>query len=340
MPKTSDAWSPRREAVGEGPGLLLVEVSGGDPEEVTSVCASFTPDYEWESPRRVCLALERTTWVNGSPGDCAPRIRRRLGEVTGGSVTACLAFSRWGARVGLAAVGPGGYLVLGPGKEREAAFLRAQSLTRLPGLGDRLVRRLEGLGIETLGTFADLTLNEVSALAGAAALGPWRRARGEEAETAPRPRPPIPVLRREELLVPPTNAPRLLAAATVRGVSHLGHDLRTRGRSAGLASLELGFRDGMTTVVEATHPGGLHLDDDLIRGFLSLLDRALGRRIQVSRVVLTLGQLSVLQAQGDFFPSPTLVQRRRLQPGLDAVRRKFGPGALLVAAGFPGRGDP
>jgi DNA polymerase-4 len=121
----------------------------------------------WEVVRSIVPALERTGIDEGYldlTGFQAPReIARAVQTAVRGSTSLTCSIgvgsSKTVAKIASDRRKPGGLTVVPPG--REAAFLAPLDIRLLPGLGPRTEERLRGRGIETLGTLAALSDDEL-----------------------------------------------------------------------------------------------------------------------------------------------------------------------------------
>jgi nucleotidyltransferase/DNA polymerase involved in DNA repair len=128
-----------------------------------------------------------------------PALRPRIGVGPG----------KFAARVAAGRAAPGGCRVVT--SESVAAFLAGEPVSWLP-LPPATVRRLERLGLRTLGELAALPGSAIAAQFGGAGRHAWSLARGHDEEPVCPATPPVRVIEEVELPIPATTRETLLVA--------------------------------------------------------------------------------------------------------------------------------
>jgi hypothetical protein len=244
----------------------------------------------------------------------------------------------------------------------EVAFLAPLAVRVLPTARERAVaERLDLLNIRAVRDAQALSAPQLLAAFGAAAAGSlWREVRGLDSVPRRTVAPPRMAVA-EETLGQETNDGRILEARLARLVVELGVGLRSRGAEARTLVVSVSYvdgREGRARQILALPTAAEHA---LHAAALSLLDRAVTRRVRIRRLrieafeaPLTGTQLTLwddagddpagrlrssreararTSARRDASPAPTRLERvGALEAALDRVRARFGTEALVPAA--------
>jgi len=178
---------------------------------------------------------------------------------------------------------PGGLTVVPPG--REASFLASLDIRLLPGLGPRTEERLRALGIETLGSLAELGDEQLrSVLPGKNGRLLRDRARGVDPRTIEPPAEAVSISTEETFPRDISDPERLHDELRRMAESVAGH-LTSSGRSARTVTTKVRYQDFSIRSRSTTLAAGT--DDAARIGELAcaLLDRALADRPGALRLV-------------------------------------------------------
>lgn len=333
-PLVRDA-TPEAAAHGIRPGLGLREVIALCPE---AIILPPHPPREAAVRDRIVAALEALSPLvepdPAHPGCCYVDLRgleRRLGPppiaaqrlleavpaVTRPRVG--VAPSKFVARVAAAHAPPGGVRLIPP--TEVATFLAAAPTSLLP-LPPETHRRLERLGLGTLGDLAALPAAAVQARFGRLGRSAWELARGHDpAPVVPRPRPET-VVETIELPEPATSRETLLVALTRLALRAFDHPAM-QSRHVRQARLRATIEDGRAWEQTATlrEPGGRQR-----------VVEALGYRLQgaaalpgpVERVTLELIGLVEATGRQEELPGLRPRQPRRLAQAHRHLKQRFG----------------
>ena len=316
-PLVADA-TPEAAARGVRPGLHLREVVALCPD---AVVVAPHPLREAAAAERLAAGLERLSPVveidAANPGTCYVDLRgsdRLLGPPTVAAERLLatvpplfrprlgVAPTRFAARVAAQFAPPGGIRAVAPAEA--TAFLAPAPISLLP-VGPDEARRLERLGLRTLGDLAALPPSAVRARFGAAGGRLWDLARGDD---------PTPVVPRPRLesaaetldLPAPATSHDALLVAVARLATRLFERPALRDRHVRQARLRAVLEGGGSWEQVATlrEPGGRHR-----------VVEALGHRIRAASLpgpveTLTLEVVGLLDAGG----------RQELLPGFHARR--------------------
>lgn len=239
------------------------------------------------------------------------------------------------SRVAASVLAPDGNLLdVLPGSE--VAFLAPLAVRVLPTARERAVaERLDLLNIRAVRDAQALIVAQLLAAFGAGAgAALWREARGLDAAAAQAIAPPPRVAVAEETLGQETNDGRVLAARLARLVVELGLGLRSRGAEARTLAVSVTYADGREGRARQALAPSTAAEHALDATALTLLDRALTRRVRVRRLrveaceAAMATQLSLWDGAGN----EAAGHRAGLESALDRVRTRFGTQALVPAA--------
>ncbi len=276
--------------------------------------------------------------------ETAHRIRKRVLERTGTSVSVGGGTVRLVAKLAVERGKPGGVHVVPPG--REAAFLREHPLARIPGVGPSLLGQLEAKGIRTVEELLPVDQEWLRRW-----FGPtrgrwlWERIRGID---------PSPVeadpdrksISSERTFPSDIEGDAVLRRHLQRLSMEVGRVLREKGMRARTVTVKLRDADFTTRQGSRTLPEPVQSDraiyrtaDDLL-GDLRERRRAPARLLGVGVSSLEEGpgtrQLSLLDEEAGLESD----RDRTLARTTDELRRRFGPDAVLPARSIePGTDD-
>ena len=118
------------------------------------IACVYSPLLEPYALDKAYLDVTGVRSLFGSPKRIAGEIKRKIGEELGLSVSIGIAANKFTAGAASFVAGPGGFLQVAPGTERE--FLAPLPVKLIWGIGDKTERRLADLGISTIGQLASI----------------------------------------------------------------------------------------------------------------------------------------------------------------------------------------
>jgi DNA polymerase IV len=261
----------------------------------------------------------------GTPRQAAAAIRRQIRDELTLPASVGIASSRIVAKVASDRAKPDGVFDVPPGEE--AAFLAPMPLRALPMLGPSMEKRLNQLGIVTLGQVAALPAHTLQALFGR--LGPEvaMRARGVD---------PTPVgssaaaksISREGTFSSDVADPARLRAVLRGFCESVGSQLRTSGRRARTVSLKLRFGDFTTISRGLTLGRPASSDEAIFAAAAALLDEA--RRIDPRAVrLIGVGLSNIVEDSVQLALEPGLDEKQEsLSKAIDRIRARYGRRSL------------
>lgn len=140
--------------------------------------AEVSPVVQQVSVDEAYLDLSGTGRLLGDPLGALGQLQRTIRDEFRLDVTVGLASSRVVSKIAAGLVKPRGLLEVAPG--REPPFLAPLGVGRLPGVGPVSRRRLEDLGLFTLGDIQRRGEGDMSLVLGRLGRALWRRAHGQD----------------------------------------------------------------------------------------------------------------------------------------------------------------
>jgi DNA polymerase-4 len=305
-----------------------VEVS----ERVFTIFESITPLVEPLSIDEAFLDVGGSIRMFGQPPEIAARIRRRIVEQTGLTASVGVAPNKFLAKLCSEWDKPDGLTVLGEDEVLER--LAPLPIKRMWGVGPATEKRLVARGIETFGDLHGMTLEEARAKLGDHAEHFWRLARGDDTRSV------VPDGEARSLGAEQTFGHDLEPAEAVRQVllaqvDRVALRLRRHGLAARTVTVKIRFGDFQTISRSVTLPNASDRTDLLRERASELFMRWARSEFQPVRLIgASLSQLGPLGAgQQSLFRDATDEHGRSIDRATDAVREKYGTGAIRRGAG-------
>jgi DNA polymerase-4 len=295
------------------------------------ILRSFTPLVEPIALDEAFLDVGGVRRLHGRGPEVAARVRARVRAETGLTVSVGVAATKLVAKLASELAKPDGVRVVEPGAE--LAFLHPLGVERLSGVGPVTRRRLERLGVRTIGDLAALPVATLEH-----ALG---RAHGSQLHAL--------ALNRDDRPVEPVRPPKSigheetfprdlvdrdeLAGHVTRFAEQVAARLREASQVARTVQLKARYRDFRTVTRSRTLPDATQRAADLERVGRELLDdldlrdglRLLGLAAQ--QLAPSAGAQACLPLDA---PRP-VPERGALERSVEDVRRRFGADALTRA---------
>jgi DNA polymerase IV len=300
---------------------------------VRAIFADETPLVQPVSIDEAYLDVTPGTYTTEHPIAIARRIRARVAEL---GVTCSVGVSavKTVAKIASDHDKPDGLTVVCPGDE--PAFLAPLPLRAMPGIGPKTAERLETLGIRTLVQVAAMDAVTANEVLGNHGMGLVARAQGRDVRDVHE-NEPVKSVSNERTFATDVRSPQDVDGALAALATKVGQRLRKKGLSGRTVSIKLRFSDFTTKTVRRTLP--VATDDDAAIGAVAreLLRQSwspgIGLRllgVGVSGFDDKTVQLDLLDGSvgGDAMGPDGKTQREELVRGLDAVRERFGDGAV------------
>ena len=291
---------------------------------VFSVLRHYTPVIEPLSLDEAYLDLSGNREARAEPEAVGRRLKDEVLEATGGLTSSVgIAAVKAVAKIASDFRKPDGLVVVRPGTE--ATFLAPLPLRVLPGLGPAAERRLDGLGLKTVGDLAATPLEVLSARLGSSAPTFLAMAGGDDPRGVSIPGMPKSISREVtfERDVRDTASLRQTVRTLAQDVTQ---SLRHNGLWARTVRLKVRFEGFDTHTFQATLATATDLDEEV----LATADRLLGEALAKPRPVrlIGIGVAGVSEATQDGLFDQERSRRRSLDTAMDQLRERFGPKAV------------
>ena len=292
---------------------------------VFAVLRTYTPVIEPLALDEAYLDLSGNREARHQPEALGRRLKAGVREATGGlTASVGVATSKAVAKIASDLRKPDGLVVVPAGTE--AAFLAPLSLRALPGLGPASERRLDGLGLRTVGDVAATPAGILSARLGSYGSTLKALAQGDDPREVSAPGMPKSISR--EVTFERDVVDREAIRLTVRTLAQdVTQSLRRHRLGARAVRIKVRFAGFETHTFQATMPTATDLDDDVLATAERLLGEALAQQRPVRLIGVGAAGLSEVAQEGLFDDSR--MRRRALDGALDQLRQRFGPRAVL-----------
>ena len=290
-----------------------------------AILADYTPLRESGGLDEAYLDVTGCEGISGSPRDAAESIRARVRAELALPVSVGIASSKTVAKVASDKAKPDGVCEVPLGNE--AAFLAPLPLRDLPFLGASTEKRLNQLGITTVGQLADLSEGALEALFGQHLRQLAGRCRGiDPAPVAGRE--PQRSISREGTFAADVADPAHLRAV-LRGFSEsVGSQLRSQARRARTNSLKLRYDDFTTVSRSLTLKRPTNSNEAIFEAGNRLLEALRQRESRPVRLI-GVGASNLVSAEVQLALEPSPDERfESLSAAFDRVRGKYGNRSL------------
>ncbi|MDP2728948.1 MAG: DNA polymerase IV [Dehalococcoidales bacterium] len=285
-----------------------------------AILADFSPFLEPAGLDEAYLEVTGFESIYGSIYRMAVAIKERVKKELGLPVSVGIASGKVIAKVASELSKPDGLLEVAGGEE--ASFLAPLPLAKLPGIGKKTERKLQDLGINTVGELAVTPSSILKSHFGVSGEVLHRHASGID-DSKVEPPGAAKSISRETTFEKDTRN-RLFLKATLRYLGErVGAELRRQGKQAKCVTLKLRYAD-FTTITRsyALRQAG-DSDQAIFQTGAKLLDKALAVEQQPVRLI-GIG-VSNLVASGEQLTMLDSPQRlAQLNRAIDSIRSKYG----------------
>jgi len=290
-------------------------------QKFMAILADFSPYLEPVSLDEAYLDVTGFESIYGSIHQMAVAIKKRIKAELGLGASVGIASCKVVAKVASELSKPDGLLEVAAGQER--SFLSPLPVTRLPGIGNKTERILNGLGINTIGNLSIMPLTTLKTHFGASGELLWRYSRGIDDRKVEPPAEAKSISRETTFGQDTRDRPRL--KATLRYLSErVGSQLRQRGKQARCVILKLRYADFTTITRHHTLRQASDSDQTIFDTGVELLNQALSQEKQKVRLIgIGVSSLTEPAKQLDMLDlsAPRL---ERLNKAIDRIRQKYG----------------
>ena len=324
---------PLSRALAKSPGAVVLPPRPGRYHQaMADLIRRVTPFSPLMEPGfadgHVFVDVTGVSRLFGPPVDVAWRMRKTILKDLGLAPIWSVAPNKLVAKTATRLVKPLGEYVVGGGEE--ADFMAPVPLCLVPGIERADLARFSDFNLTKVGQAAALTLDQLSTVFGKKAGFLFNTVRGVDFSPVCPPEKKPPKIVGIHDFSDDTNDPDLLCSVLFCLAEKAGAKLRARGMAARRAGVILDFSDGARWARQAAlRPASAH-DPALFRAGRAALENALARRVRVRRLVLVCDRLVFPPVQAALFEADgaSQIRQRRLSACLDAIRGRFGHGAV------------
>jgi len=287
----------------------------------------FTPEIEVTSIDEGYMDLRGAVCP---PLEAAGRLRQIIAQSLKITVSEGLGANKLVSQIASKLRKPAAFCAVPAGGEAE--FLGPLSNRWLPGVGPALGARLDSAGLMRVGQIAATPLELLEALAGGQALMLQRFARGVDDRPVIPERQAAKSISQQETFEADVTDEEFVEATLRRMADTLMAQVRAEGRSIRTVGVKVRYNDMEEEQRSASLNEPTDLETDIYGLVSQLLRAAWSRRVSLRMVSLRLSNFYDGRFTGEL-PLETGAQqnaaRRRLAEAVDALREKFGRGAIL-----------
>jgi DNA polymerase-4 len=251
-------------------------------QKFMAILADFSPFLEPVSLDEAYLDTTGFESIYGSIHQMAVAIKKRIKEESGLCASIGIASSKVVANVASELSKPDGLLEVADGEER--SFLVPLPIARLPGIGKKTERILNGLGINTIGKISSMPMDALNSHFGASGELLHRYTNGIDDREVKLPSAAKSISR--ETTFGKDTKDRSQLEATLRYLGErVGGELRQRGKQAKSITLKLRYADFTTITRHHTLKQGSNTDQTIFDTGLQLLRKELLSEKQPVRLI-------------------------------------------------------
>jgi DNA polymerase-4 len=325
---------PLRTAKRLCPQAVFIHHHGGRyrqaSDAVFDLLEAFVPVVEPVSIDEAYLDLTGTERLYGPPAEAVRVLRARIRARTGLPASAGIATSKRVAKIASGLAKPDGQRFVAPGKE--ADFLAPLAIEVIPGVGKVSARRLRQGGIRTIGDLARRGRARLEAWLSEEGRWLWECSQGIDDREVQVPGDPK-SLGRETTFGEDTGDVEFLESTLHHLAERAAARLRRHGMRARTVTVKFRTSAFETFTRARTLDGPTDLNAGLISTALALFRRLFheeqGGRARVRLLGVYYSGLSRGPYQMDLLAGEREQRQERLVRGLDAIRERFGDGAIV-----------
>ena len=286
-----------------------------------AILADFSPYLEPVGLDEAYLDVTGFESLYGSIHHMAVATKKRIKDELGLCASIGIASCKVVAKVASELSKPDGLIEVAAGQEH--SFLSPLPITRLPGIGKKTERILNGLGINTIAQLSTMPPSALKSHFGAFGEILWRYSRGiDDRKVAP----PAEAksISRETTFGKDTKDHSLLKATLRYLGERVGSQLRQQGKQARCVTLKLRYADFTTITRRHTLKQSSDSDQTIFNTGVGLLNQALSQQKQKVRLIgIGVSNLTEPGRQLDMLSSSAR-RLEQLDRAIDRIRQKYG----------------
>ncbi|OGR53335.1 MAG: hypothetical protein A2049_07960 [Elusimicrobia bacterium GWA2_62_23] len=322
----SEAWRRCPKGVYLAPDFRKYEEASG---LIRSAFYEFTPDLEQVSIDEAFLDITRSAHLFGGPLETCRRIKARVKELTGLTCSVGLAPTKMAAKIASDLKKPDGLVEVRP--EGLRAFLAPLDISRLWGLGPKTAEVLRARGINTVG---ELAAAEADELRGLGVHGPELKnlAMGEDPREV-REEEGARSVGNEITFSADTGDAREIKESLVALADKVSSRLREGGFKGRTVTLKVRLEGFETHTRARTLAFATNYADVLAKEALALYAAFDRGRKKVRLLGVKVSGLMPAGERESLFEEAEDGRREKAHKAIEAIREKFGRGAIYRAGG-------
>jgi DNA polymerase-4 len=290
-------------------------------DAVAAILERYSPDVEWVSIDEAYVNLYGFERLYGPAVAVAEKIRTAIQKELHLSASIGVARNRLMAKVASDYAKPHGLLFILPGHEE--SFLKTLPVRALPGVGEKLEKELEEMGIGTIGDLAAMPVDLLQAVYGVYGLYLSKRAHGEESDLH-LPQSESKSISHEITLEQDTVDEEYLSSVLHLLIEKAANELRKTRRKTKTITLKLRYTDLKRVSRAITLDKATNLDEVIFQNAMNLLRQHWQRRVRIRLIGIHLSQFEPETGQLELFPDPYEIKYQNLYEKVDQVRERFG----------------
>jgi DNA polymerase-4 len=293
-------------------------------KKIMAVLRDFSPLVEPVSIDEAYLDITGCRRLFGGPREIAREIKRKIRETVGLTCSVGVASNKFLAKIASDMEKPDGLTVILP--EQVAAFIDSLPIKKVPGVGKKMLRQLELLGIQTLGDVQQLP--EKSLMKHLGKFGKRLRSLSAGSDDSPvTPHAPHKSISSERTLAADTRDGRLLKRYLLNQSGDVARQLRQAGLRAKTITIKIKDEDFKTATRRITIAVPTQSSETIYKHAARLLDeykttkkiRLIGVGTSGFSSVTASVQLGLFDASAE-----TTDDWEKIDMTLDSITKKFG----------------
>lgn len=329
---------PTAQALRLCPPAVLVPPRHGVYQEysrqVMEILREYSPLVEQISIDEAFVDITGCDVRWGPPLELARAIQTRIKEEVGLSASIGIAGNKLVAKIASDVCKPFGIKVVPTGEE--AAFLAPFDIERLWGIGPMTAAKLRGRGVRTIGELAGVPPAQMEEWFGKYGLELAAHARGIDPRAVHPERQEPKSVSHEQTFARDVADPELVRRELLRLSEKVGARLRRDGLQGRTVAIKLRYSDFSTITRQMTLDDATDIDEEIFACAWGLWQKAWRRGRPVRLLGVGVHNLVRCEEQLALFDLPgedaERERRRELHAAIDAIRQKYGDGALRRAS--------
>jgi DNA polymerase-4 len=291
-------------------------------DAVAGILNRYSPEVDWVSIDEAYINLYGLERLYGPAISVAEKIRDSIRKEVRLSASVGVARNRLMAKVASDYAKPGGLLSILPGYEEH--FLKTLPIRSLPGVGEKLEKELQEMGITTISDLAAMPADLLQSVFGINGRVLWKRAHGLDSDWYDVSGREAKSISREITLEEDTVDEEYLSAILHVLVEKAANELRKSQRKAKTITLKLRYTDFKRASRAVTLDTATSLDEVIFRNAIELLHQNWQRRVRIRLIGIHLSHFEPETGQLELFPDGHELKARDLYEQLDRVRDRYG----------------